>query len=37
MKVKKRLYVAIAVAIIIAAVLDILFKGIGYQLLQKLF
>ena len=37
MKVKKRLYVAIAVVIIVAAGLDIIFKGIGYQLLQKLF
>ena len=37
MKGKKGLYIAVVVVIILAAVLDILFKGLGYQLLQKLF
>ena len=37
MKGKKGLYVAVVVVIILAAMLDILFKGLGYQLLQKLF
>lgn len=37
MKGKKVLYIAVVAAIIIAAVLDILFKGLGYQLLQKIF
>jgi hypothetical protein len=37
MKGKKGWYIAIVVVIIMAAVLDILFKGLGYQLLQKLF
>lgn len=36
MKGRKRLYIAVAVVIVIAAVLDIIFKGLGYQLLQKL-
>lgn len=36
MKGKKRLYVAVVVVIIIAAMLDIMFKGLGYQLLQKI-
>ena len=37
MKGKKYLYIGIGLIIIIAAVLDIAFKGLGYQLLQKLF
>ena len=37
MKGKKGLYIAVVIVIIMAAVLDILFKGLGYQLLQKLF
>lgn len=37
MKGKKGLYLAVGAAIIVAAVLDIAFKGLGYQLLQKLF
>ena len=37
MKGKKGLYIAVVMVIVIAAVLDILFKGLGYQLLQKLF
>lgn len=36
MKGKKRLYIAVVVVIIIAAMLDIMFKGLGYQLLQKI-
>lgn len=36
MKGKKGLYVAVVVVIIIAAMLDIMFKGLGYQLLQKI-
>lgn len=37
MKGKKVLYIGVIVAIIIAAALDIAFKGLGYQLLQKIF
>ena len=37
MKGKKRLYVAVVTIIVIAAALDILFKGLGYQLLQRFF
>ncbi len=37
MKRKKFLYLGIGLVIAIAAVLDIAFKGLGYQLLQKLF
>ena len=37
MKGKKGLYVAVGGVIIVAAALDIAFKGLGYQLLQKLF
>jgi hypothetical protein len=37
MKGKKGLYLAIGAVIIVAGVLDIAFKGSGYQLLQKLF
>ena len=37
LKGKKGLYIAVVVVIIIATVLDIAFKGLGYQLLQKLF
>ena len=37
MKKKKILYVGILLVIAIAAVLDIAFKGLGYQLLQKMF
>ncbi len=34
---KKSLYMAVGAVIVIATALDIVFKGIGYQLLQKLF
>lgn len=37
MKGKKVLYIGVIVAIVIATALDIAFKGLGYQLLQKLF
>lgn len=37
MKGKKLLYIGVIVAIVIATALDIAFKGLGYQLLQKLF
>jgi len=37
MKGKKGLYLAVAGVIVIATALDIAFKGLGYQLLQKLF
>lgn len=37
MKGKKMLYTGVVVAVVIAAALDIAFKGLGYQLLQKLF
>lgn len=36
MKGKKTLYLGVGVVIVIAAVLDIAFKGLGFQLLQKL-
>lgn len=36
MKGKKALYLGVGIVIIIAAALDIAFKGLGYQLLQKL-
>lgn len=34
---KKKLYLGIGAVIVIAGALDIAFKGLGYQLLQKLF
>ena len=37
MKGKKVVYIGVIVAIVIATALDIAFKGLGYQLLQKLF
>ena len=37
MKGKKRLYVAVVTIIVIAAALDILFKGLGYQEHPELF
>lgn len=37
MKGKKMLYTGVVVAIVIATALDIAFKGLGYQLLQKIF
>lgn len=37
MRGKKVLYTGVVVAIMIAAALDIAFKGLGYQLLQKIF
>ena len=37
MKGKKMLFTGVVIAIIVAAALDIAFKGLGYQLLQKLF
>lgn len=37
MKGKKYLYLGIGLVIVVAALLDIAFKGLGYQLLQKLF
>lgn len=36
MKGKKGLYIAVVAVIAIATVIDIAFKGLGYQLLQKL-
>lgn len=36
MKGKKSLYLGVGIVIIIATALDIAFKGLGYQLLQKL-
>lgn len=36
MKGKKSLYIGVAAVIVVAAGLDIAFKGLGYQLLQKL-
>ena len=36
MKGKKVIYLGVGVVIVIATALDIVFKGLGYQLLQKL-
>lgn len=36
MKNKKNLLLAVGAVVMIATALDVLFKGIGYQLLQKL-
>ena len=36
MKGKKAIYLGVGVVIVIATALDIVFKGLGYQLLQKL-
>lgn len=37
MKNKKSIYMAVGAVIVVATALDVVFKGIGYQLLQKLF